>query len=76
MAGSVFSGNGVDNLAVRCFYEPVIINTGIAGEVKHQSDVRTFRSFNGTDTAVVGGMSVTDFKAGTFTRQSAWAHRA
>ena len=58
-------------LRVRRLQEPEFIDAGIIGEMVHQTDGLTFRSFNRTNAAIVGRVYVAHFKTGVFTRQTA-----
>src|SRR5207244_4767250 len=61
---------GLD-LTVRRFDEAVIVDARKAAQRADQTDVRTFRSFNRADTAIVCRVNVAYFKACTFTREAA-----
>ena len=53
--------------------EAVLVHLGVGGQRNDKADVRTFRRFDGADTAVVGGMNVAHFEAGAFTGKTAGA---
>src|SRR5207249_394392 len=59
------------DLTVRRFDEAVIVDARKAAQRADQTDVRTFRSFDRADTAIVCRVHVAYFKAGTFTREAA-----
>ena len=59
------------NDAVGRFDEAEVIDFGINAERRNQTDVRTFRTFNRAETAVVSVVHVAHLKTGTFTRQTA-----
>ncbi len=54
--------------------ETILIETGIASQVAHQTDIRTFRSSDRTDAAIVGGMHVTHIEASALAGKTARAH--
>ncbi len=56
------------NKTVRRFNKAVFVDFGIRCQVGDQTDVRTFRRFNRTDSAVMAVVNVTDFEAGALTR--------
>ena len=66
-----FGNHAVDNFAVRTLNKAVFVDAGISRQRVNQTDVRTFRRFNRTDTSVVGRMYVADFKTSTFAGQTA-----
>ena len=53
------------NLSVRCFDKAVNVNSCVSCNVGNQTDVRAFRSFDRTHSAVVRIVYVTNFKSGT-----------
>ena len=59
----------LDHLAVRALDEAVLVDARKAGERRDQTDVRTFRRFDGADAAVVRGVHVADFESGAFAAQ-------
>ena len=61
----------VFHFAVRRFNQTVFVDLGIAGQRGNQTDVRSFRRFNGANAAVVGIVYVAHFKAGAFSVQAA-----
>jgi len=65
----------VDYLAVRRFDKAVVVGTGIGGQGVDQADVRTFRGFDGTHTAIVGRVHVAHFKTGPLAGQTTWPQR-
>src|ERR1035437_7627727 len=60
----------LDHLAVGALDEPVLVDARKARQRRNQTDVRTFRRFDGADAAVVRGMHVADFESGAFPAQS------
>ncbi len=56
--------------AVRSFNEAEVVHHSESGERVDKTDVRTFRSFDRAETAVVRIVNVTDFEACTFTRKT------
>ena len=60
-------GHTVLYLAVRCLNEAQVINLCIYTERRNQSDVRTFRTLNRTQTTIVSIVNVTHLKSGTLT---------
>src|SRR5439155_19621262 len=54
------------HLAVGRLDEAVLVDAGKAAERADEADVRTFRRFNGADTAVVRRMYVAHFEASAF----------
>ena len=58
------------HLTVRCFQEAVFIDLCICCQVVDQTDVRTFRCFNRTDSTIVRVVNITYFKACSFTCQT------
>ena len=63
----------VNHFSVRCLKEAVVIQTRIKSQRVNQTDVRTFRSFNRANTAVVSRMHVSNLEACAFTSQAARA---
>ncbi len=61
--------------AIRSLQESVIVGPRVHGQRIDESDVRTFRRFDGTHPAVVGRMHVAHFESGTLARQAAGAQR-
>ena len=61
----------LDDLAIGALDEPVFIDAREAGQRRNQTDVRTFRRFDGADAAVVRGVHVADFESGAFPAQTA-----
>src|SRR5262245_62148229 len=60
------------DFAIRRFDESHLINLCVNTKRGDQTDVRTFRRFNGTETAVVSIVYVADFKACAFTGKTTW----
>lgn len=67
--------NAVFHQTIRRFDKAVLVHLGVGRQGVDQTDVRAFRRFNRADTAIMGRMNVTDFKACTFTRQTARTKR-
>ena len=63
--------HAVDHFAVRRLDETKVVDLCEHAERRNQTDVRTFRGLNRTQTAVVRVVNVTDFETGTVTRQTA-----
>ena len=61
------------NPSVRCFDKAVNVNSCVSCNVGNQTDVRAFRSFDRTHSAVVRIMYVTNFKSGTVSWKTAGA---
>ena len=55
--------------------KPVFVDSRKARQRRDKTDIRTFRRFNRTDTAVVRRVYVADFEAGALARQTAWSKR-
>ena len=66
VALSVLEFNETHN-TVRGFDEAEVVHHGVRCEGVDKTDVRTFRSFNRAETAIVRVVNVTDFEACTFT---------
>ena len=62
----------VFGFAIRRFQETKIVDAGERRQRRDQTDVRTFRRFHRTDTAIVRIMHVADLKPGTIARKPAW----
>ena len=62
-----------NHLTVRRFNEAVLVQAGIQSQGVDQSNVGTFRRFNGAHATVVGDVHIAHFKASTFAGQTAWA---
>ena len=60
----------VGHLAVRGLDEAQTIDLGIHTQRGNQSDVRTFRRLNRTETTVVGIVHVAHLETGALTRQT------
>ena len=60
-------------LAVGCLNEAIVVNLCKGCQVRNQSDVGTFRCFNGAHPSIVAVMYVTNFKARTVTAQTTGA---
>src|SRR5690554_5648956 len=58
------------NLAIRRFDKTQLIDLGKNTKRRNQTDVGSFRRFNGTQTTVMGVVNITHFKTGTLTRQT------
>ena len=61
----------VHHAAVRSLDKAQMIDLGEHAERGNQTDVRSFRSFNGTQTTIVGVVNVTHLETGTVTGQTA-----
>ena len=68
MGGFIYS-------AVRRFDETILIDPGKSRQIGNQSDVGTFRGFNGAHASIMAIMNVTHLKPGTVTGQTARAQR-
>ena len=64
-------GNTVLHLTVRCLNEAELIDLCIHTERRNQTDVRTFRALDRTQTTIVCIVYVTYLEAGALTRQTA-----
>jgi hypothetical protein len=62
-------------LPVRRFDKAHFVDLRMYAQRGDQTDIRTFRRLDGTETAVVGIMHVTNFEAGALTAQTAWSQR-
>ena len=58
---------------IRGFDKPEFIDLTVTCQGRNQTDIRTFRRFDGAHTAIVRMMYVANFKARAFTRQAAGA---
>src|SRR5678815_1584316 len=67
----VFNDASIADLAIGRFDEPKLVDTREAREARDESDVRTFRSLNRTDTPVVRRMYVAHFEPGALSRETA-----
>ena len=65
----------VTDFTVRRFDEAQIVNLSINTQRRNQTDVRSFRCFNRTQTTVVGIVHVTHLESCTVTRQTAGTQR-
>src|SRR4029434_3316508 len=61
---NVFNDSAVDNLSIRRFDESKFVVSREDREARAQTHVRTFRSLNGTDSAVVCRVHVAHFEPG------------
>ena len=61
----------LDDLSIRRFDEPELVDPGIGRQRRDQADIRTFRRLDRTDAAVVGRMHVADFESRALPCQSA-----
>src|SRR5437588_5665861 len=68
-----FDDPPIDNFPVRRFDEAEFIDARVTRQRRNQADVRTFRSFNRADTAIVSRDPVGDFESAGV---AASAHRA
>ena len=50
--------------------EAVVVDASVAAQRRDQTNVWAFGGLDGTDTAVVRGVNVADFKSGALTRQT------
>src|SRR5678815_3370614 len=71
----VFDDASIADLSIRRFDEPKLVDTSEAREARDESDVRTFRSLNRTDTPVVRRVYVAYFEPGALTRETARSER-
>ena len=58
--------DAIINFSVWRLDKSIRIDSSIGCQRNDQTNIRTLRSLNWTDTAIMGGMDVTDFKAGPF----------
>ena len=65
----------VNDLTIRRLNEAVLIDLCIGCKVRDQTDVRTFRCFNRTDSSIVGVVNITHFESGTLTCETARTKR-
>ena len=63
------------NFTIRCHEEAVIVDTGVDRQAGNQPDIGPFRSFDRTNSSVVGNMYIADFEAGTFSVEATGAQR-
>ena len=63
----------IRHLAVRRLKEAILVGAGIGCQRVDQTNVRTFRSLDRANSTIMGRVHVTDFEAGAFTGQTAWA---
>jgi len=61
----------VDDLAVRRFDEPVVVDPGEAAQRADQADVGAFRCLNGAEAPIVARVHVADLEAGPLAGQAA-----
>src|SRR5215217_7383218 len=61
------------HFTVRSFDKAHVIDLGMYAKRRDQTNVRTFRCFDGTQTAVVAIVYVTNFEAGALAGQTAWS---
>src|SRR5512132_4041377 len=71
----VFEYLAVRDFPVRSFDEAKLVDAGKARETRNQADVRTFRCFNRTNTAIVSRVNVADFESGALARQATRSQR-
>ena len=64
---------GLVHLAVGCFHEAVLVDSGKGRQIVDQADVGTFRGLNGTHTAVVGVVNIPHVEGRPVTAQTAGA---
>ena len=57
-------------LAVRCFNETEVVDSGVGRQGGDQADVRSFGSLNRTNTTVMGRMDVANLKSSTVTGET------
>ena len=60
-----------DDLSIRRDQKPVVIDLSKNSETGNQSDIRTFRRLNRTDSAIVRNMYVANFETSSLSIQSA-----
>ena len=63
------------DFAIRRFKETEFVDARKCRERRDQTDVRSFRRFNRTNTSIVRRMNVADFKSSAITRQTPWPKR-
>src|SRR5690606_7481972 len=61
--------------SIRGLKESELVHPCIRRERRNETDVRTFRRFNRTDTAVVSRVHVSNFESGAITGKTAGAKR-
>src|SRR5436305_1635677 len=66
----IIGGQTFIDLTIRCLDEAIRINLSIGCQITNQTDVRTFRRLDGTDTAIVGLVHVTHIETCTLTRKT------
>ena len=69
--GDVIHNAPVLHLTIRALDKPKLVDAGIAAQRGNQSDVWTFRRFDGANAAVVRGMHVADFESSALARKTA-----
>src|SRR5207247_9473744 len=67
----VINNAPVLHLPIRAFDKPKLVDAGVAAQRRDQSNVRTFRRFDGTNAAVVGGMHVADLESSPLSGETA-----
>src|SRR5437868_377283 len=78
IAGEIFNFvdyAAVHHFAIRRFDEPEFIDAGKGAHGADQTDVRTFRRFDGTNPAVVRRMHVANLESGPIARQTSRSER-
>src|SRR5690606_6199138 len=63
----------IDNLAIRRLQEAILVESSVQRHGVDQTNVRTFRRFDGADAAVVRRVYVSHLKASALARQAARA---
>src|SRR5215468_6482891 len=71
----VINNTAVFHFTVRALNKPVLIDAGVTAQRRDESDVRTFRCLNWTNTTVVCRVYVAHFKSCALSRQTAWPER-
>ena len=66
----------INYLEVWCLNKAVFVDTCVGGEVKHQANVGTLWCLHRANPAIVGGVSIAHFKAGSLPTQTTRPHRA
>ena len=61
------------HLAIGTFDKTEIIHTGIDTQRGNQTNIRTFRSLDRTNTTVVTAVNVSNFETSTLTAQPSWS---
>ena len=71
----VLDDAAVNNLAIRRFDKPKLVNARIARKARDKSDVRTFRCLNRTNAAIVSRVDIAHFESRALAAQSSRSQR-